>query len=130
MGFNDYKSITISKQGVSLDGQDLPFDTQLPTNVDYVQFHAGRDFLIEEPSFNEVPLDNYNYVFGLYEQALANAQEEVSGTELQIAEAKEYLASTDFYMTIDKYATLTEERQLELTTARAEARELINSLEE
>lgn len=48
----------------------------------------------------------------------------------QIAEAKEYLASTDFYFTIDKYATLSEERKLELNTLRAEARVLINSLEE
>ena len=48
----------------------------------------------------------------------------------QIAEAKEYLASTDFYFTIDKYATLSEERKLELNTLRVEARVLINSLEE
>ena len=47
----------------------------------------------------------------------------------QIAEAKEYLTSTDFYFTLDKYATLSEERKLELNTLRAEARVLINSLE-
>ena len=47
----------------------------------------------------------------------------------QIAEAKEYLASTDFYFTVDKYATLSEERKLELNTLRAEARVLINLLE-
>ena len=47
----------------------------------------------------------------------------------QISEAKEYLASTDFYFTVDKYATLSEERKLELNTLRAEARVLINSLE-
>ena len=47
----------------------------------------------------------------------------------QIQEAKDYLSSTDFYMTVDKYATLTTEKQLELTTKRAEARELINTLE-
>ena len=47
----------------------------------------------------------------------------------QIAEAKEYLTSTDFYFTVDKYATLSEERKLELNTLRAEARVLINSLE-
>ena len=48
----------------------------------------------------------------------------------QIAEAMEYLTSTDFYFTVDKYATLSEERKLELNTLRAEARVLINSLEE
>lgn len=47
----------------------------------------------------------------------------------KIAEAKQYLNDTDFYMTIDKYATLTTERQEELTQLRAEARALINSLE-
>lgn len=47
----------------------------------------------------------------------------------QIAEAKTYLASTDFYMTVDKYAELDETRKVELTTKRAEARKLINTLE-
>ena len=49
--------------------------------------------------------------------------------ENQIQSAKQYLTSTDFYMTVDKYATLASERQVELTTKRAEARELINTLE-
>ena len=49
--------------------------------------------------------------------------------EIKIAEAKSYLASTDFYMTVDKYAELDEARKVELTTKRAEARELINTLE-
>ena len=40
----------------------------------------------------------------------------------KISEAKAYLASTDFKMTVDYYATLTLEQQSELTTKRAEAR--------
>ena len=48
---------------------------------------------------------------------------------IQIAEAKAYLSSTDFYMTVDKYAELDEARKVELTTKRAEARNLINTLE-
>ena len=47
----------------------------------------------------------------------------------QIQEAKIYLATTDFYMTVDKYAELDEVRKVELTTKRAEAREVINTLE-
>lgn len=47
------------------------------------------------------------------------AQQEL---EAKIAEAKSYLASTDFKMTIDYYATLTLEQQAELTAKRAEAR--------
>ena len=58
-------------------------------------------------------------------------QEEIRLQEIntQITEAKAYLASTDFYMTVDKYAELDEARKVELTTKRAEARELINTLE-
>lgn len=47
----------------------------------------------------------------------------------QIAESKAYLLSTDIYMTVDKYAELDEARKVELTTKRAEARLLINTLE-
>lgn len=42
--------------------------------------------------------------------------------ETKIAEAKSYLESTDFKMTVDYYATLTAGQQLDLTTLRAEAR--------
>ena len=49
--------------------------------------------------------------------------------EIKISEAKAYLSSTDFYMTVDKYSELDEVRKVELTTKRAEARELINTLE-
>ena len=47
----------------------------------------------------------------------------------KISEAKAYLSSTDFYMTVDKYAELDEARKVELTTKRAESRLLINTLE-
>ena len=59
------------------------------------------------------------------------AEEELQITSInkQIQEAKTYLASTDFYMTVDKYAELDEARKVELTTKRAEARELINTIE-
>lgn len=40
----------------------------------------------------------------------------------KIAEAKAYLASTDFKMTVDYYATLDEQAQAELTYNRAKAR--------
>ena len=58
-------------------------------------------------------------------------QEEIRLQEIntQITEARAYLTSTDFYMTVDKYAELDEARKVELTTKRAEARELINTLE-
>lgn len=40
----------------------------------------------------------------------------------KIAEAKTYLASTDFKMTVDYYQTMTAEQQEELSTKRSEAR--------
>lgn len=43
----------------------------------------------------------------------------------QVAEAKNYLASTDYKMTIDYFATLTELEQNELIAKRAEAREFV-----
>ena len=40
----------------------------------------------------------------------------------KVAEAKAYLASTDFKMTVDYYATLNEQEQAEITYNRAKAR--------
>jgi hypothetical protein len=58
------------------------------------------------------------------------AQDAIDAENAQkVSEAKAYLASTDFYMTVDKHATLTDERKAELTQLRAEARKLINELE-
>ena len=54
---------------------------------------------------------------------------QITSINKQIQEAKTYLASTDFYMTVDKYAELDEARKVELTTKRAEAREVINTIE-
>jgi len=46
-----------------------------------------------------------------------------------LSKYKKYLKDTDYYMTVDKYETLTVERQEELKTKRAEARVTINELE-
>jgi uncharacterized protein YcgL (UPF0745 family) len=54
-------------------------------------------------------------------------EEELKQQEMN--KLKQYLADTDFYMTVDKYETLTIERQEELKAKRAEARDLINQLE-
>ena len=64
----------------------------------------------------------------LISECIANfkyqTEEELAQQELEakIAEAKAYLASTDFKMTIDYYSTMTAEQQEELTTKRSEAR--------
>lgn len=58
-------------------------------------------------------------------------EEELAQQKLQakIQEAKQYLASTDFKMTVDYYATLTEAEQLDLTSKRVEAREFTRANE-
>ena len=57
--------------------------------------------------------------------------EEIAQQELQIKinEAKAYLSSTDYKMTVDYFATLSKEQQDDLILKRSEARELINTLE-
>ena len=49
--------------------------------------------------------------------------------EIKAAEAQSFLRETDFYFTVDKYATLSEERKAELTQKRAEARAVVNAAE-
>ena len=77
-------------------------------------------------------LDEYDYLIKECEDSfIYPTDEEIAKEEVinKIAEAKVYLTSTDFYMTVDKYTELDEARKVELTTKRAEARELINTLE-
>ena len=59
-------------------------------------------------------------------------EEEIRITEInkQIAEAKAYLSSTDYKMTIDYFATMTPEQQEEITRLRAEAREFVRANEQ
>ena len=55
--------------------------------------------------------------------------EEIAKQELsyKVAEAKAYLISTDYKMTVDYFATLTKDIQDELILKRAEAREFIRA---
>ena len=43
-------------------------------------------------------------------------------------EASEYLKSTDFYFTVDKFAQLTPERKAELETNREAARQVLRNI--
>lgn len=82
----------------------------------------------EAQNFNKIILDGENISFDKVDWR-TDAEIRTSEINTQIAESKTYLSSTDFYMTIDKYAELDEGRKAELTTKRAEARQLINTLE-
>ena len=80
----------------------------------------------------ETSLDEYAELIAQVKEAfvMPTAEELVAYENAnKVAEAKAYLSSTDFYMTVDKYASLTVERQNELVSKRAEARETINLLE-
>lgn len=82
--------------------------------TEWVVFDRGvwRTLTTEEKALAETEYAN---------ELLAKEQAE------KVAEAHAYLSSTDFYMTVDKYDTLSEERKLELTTKRAEARIVLNN---
>ena len=88
------------------DGASIPF---ADGNVDY---EAYKQWLSE----GNTPEPQYT------EEELAQQAKDKA-----IAEAKQYLSDTDFYFTVDKYATLTPEKKLELETLRAEARVVINN---
>ena len=97
----------------------------------------GTGYLLNETM--SVPKAEGNLEYELIKKWIAEGntpeaeftEEELQITSInkQIQEAKVYLATTDFYMTVDKYAELDEARKVELTTKRAEAREVINTLE-
>lgn len=60
----------------------------------------------------------------------AKEDEYKNSLEYKLSEAKTYLSSTDFKMTVDYFATFTPEKQEELTRLRAEAREFIRANED
>ena len=104
------ETVKIQGQGYLLNGT-----MSVPGNADgNREYELIKQWLLEgnipEPEFTEEEL-------------------QITSINKQIQEAKTYLASTDFYMTVDKYVELDEARKVELTTKRAEAREVINTLE-
>lgn len=102
----EIQSVKIQGNGYLLNGFML-----VPQANGNREYEAIKEWLAEgnipEPEFTEAEI----------------AQQEL---EAKIAEAKAYLASTDFKMTVDYYATLTPEQQEELTVKRAEARAFLN----
>ena len=88
------------------DGACIPF---ADGNMDYEEY---KQWLLE----GNTPLPQYT------EEELAQ-----QAANQKVAEAYKYLQDTDFYFTVDKYATLTPEKKLELETLRAEARVVINN---
>ena len=74
------------------------------------------------------PLDEFEGLITQAEQAYTPPTQEELDKALviqKVQECKAYLLATDFKMTVDYYATLSEAEQLELTAKRQEAREYI-----
>jgi len=79
----------------------------------------------EWESFNRHPSHAIKHVDGkLTVDADYFAQREI---QAKVLEYKRYLESTDFYMLVDKYATLDDARKEELLAKRSEARAYINA---
>lgn len=98
------------------------------TTVKPPEYKEGFDI-----KFN-IELNEFEYVEKIVptiEDEKPLAAKEIVEQELQskINEAKAYLASTDYKMTVDYFATLTEAEQVQLTQLRAEARTFIRANE-
>lgn len=100
-----------------IHGNDIPNDAIEITD----EYH--QKLLDLQSSGNEIQFINNTVVAAprTFTQAELNQRE--------VDTARRYLKDTDFYMTIDKYAQLTEDRITELTTTREAAREVIRQLE-
>jgi hypothetical protein len=68
MKFEDIESMIYIDNHVIIDGVEMTINTPL-SNMKAVQYLSGRDFIIEEPSMNMVPLKKYQYVLDEYVEA-------------------------------------------------------------
>ena len=102
------------------------------TNKELFGVEQGQEFLIQsdwiECTLQEdgMPYSKYN-TDGTPDLEAIQAETVASELSTKIAEAKAYLASTDFKMTVDYFATMTVEKQEEFTSLRKEAREFIRA---
>lgn len=86
------------------------------------------DLLREDSKKYGTSLDEYEELIAVVEAGIIlSTTEEIAEQErlAKLSECYAYLNSTDYKMTVDYFATLSESEQVELTTKRAEAREFI-----
>lgn len=91
------------------------------TTVEPLEYKEGFDIKFSD--------NNWIYAEVIKDEKEYTTQPELSELETKIQEAKAYLASTDYKMTVDYFATLTEAEQVQLTQLRAETREFIRTNE-
>jgi hypothetical protein len=68
MKFEDIESMICTDNHVIIDGVEMTINTPL-SKMKAVQYLSGRDFIIEEPSMNKVPLEKYQYILDEYVEA-------------------------------------------------------------
>jgi len=62
MTFNDIKEFTYISNQVTVDGETREVITTLDNILDAVQFHKGREYLLEEPLMTKVPFSKYQNI--------------------------------------------------------------------
>ena len=94
------------------------------TNNEVFAFESdgSQDHLITE-DMKSISLEEIKHI------NKAKEDESKQTIEYKINEAKSYLLSTDYKMTVDYFATLTKEQQDDLIKLRAEARQFIRDNE-
>lgn len=63
------KTLTYIGNTVIIDGRDIQIETELPSDIEAVQFHKGRDYFLEEPLMTKVPLEKYQYAIDEFNAA-------------------------------------------------------------
>lgn len=106
----------IKQNGQLLGWYDDEIHAEIPTPNIEVSDEAWSNAI--NNSHNKVNADGTTEVFDFR----TDAEKEKQELEAKITEAKNYLSSTDFKMTVDYYATLNEQEQASLTYNRAKAR--------
>ena len=62
MTFNDIKEFTYVGSQVTIDGETREITINLDDTLDAVQFHKGKDYLLEEPLMTRVPFSKYQNI--------------------------------------------------------------------
>ena len=129
----DIKTLTIIGSEVIINGVGNTITLSLEDGIEAVQYHKGYRIL-EEPLMKEVKFEKYQEFIDEWQKVedMKNVVNSQIFDELanKIQEAKIYLASTDYKMTIDYFATMTVEKQEEVTRLRSEARQFVRDNEE
>ena len=128
MNIEDIKTLTIVGNRVSINNIDNEVSIFINDTINAVQYHKGYK-LLEEPLMKEVEFKKYQEFIDLWQLAEDKknrilTEEEIAQQELEakIAEAKAYLASTDFKVLPDY-----DKEPSEVIAKRAEAREFIRA---